>query len=102
MLVGNAVGTSDLTRGMYDEKRNALWDRRADLRQQVGMRDNDLGAAVAHHVSYLRSLPVPIDRHAISAEPLRGIARLEEWKIVAQHYRNRVDGVEVPGGAFNS
>jgi hypothetical protein len=41
---------------------------------------------------------VPIDRHAIGAEQLRRVARLEERKVVAQYERDRVAGFDAERG----
>src|SRR5712671_2636792 len=54
------------------------------------MRQHRLGTAVMQYVSDLRSLAVPVDRHAVRAEPLRRIARLEEREVIAQHHGNGV------------
>jgi hypothetical protein len=42
----------------------------------------------------LLGLAVPIDRHAVGAEALRRIARLEKGKVVAQHDADRVAGAD--------
>ena len=44
------------------------------------MSDHRLGAAVVQHISNFLGFAVPVDRHAVGAETLRGIARLEKAK----------------------
>jgi hypothetical protein len=64
----------------------------------------DSGNALADHplapqsfgtIDDLPGLAVPINRHAVDAEALRRIARLEDGKVVAQHDPDRV---AEPGG----
>ena len=54
------------------------------------MRDDRLGAAIVQHIGDLLGFAVPVDRHAVGAKPLCGIARLEECKVVAQHHAYRI------------
>src|SRR5215471_1402206 len=58
------------------------------------MRHDYLGATVLQYIGDLGGFAVPIDRHAISAEPLRRIAYLEEREVIAQHHGNSVAGCD--------
>ena len=57
------------------------------------MRHYYLGTAILQYIGDLGGLAVPVDRHAIGAEPLRRIARLKERKVIAQYKR---DGIARP------
>ena len=98
LVCRDVVSRSDLQRGGYDEQCHAVGQNRLDLRQEVGVRDNDLGRGVTKHIADLRRLAVPIDRHAIGAEQLRRVARLEEREVVAQYKRDRVAGFDAERG----
>src|SRR5713101_5203030 len=62
------------------------------------MRHHGLGAAILQHIGDLRRLAVPVHRHAIGADALRGKARLEERKVVAQHHGDGVAGADAELG----
>ena len=48
------------------------------------------GAGILQHVVDLFRLEVPVDRHAIGAEPHRGIGRLDEGDVVAHQHADAV------------
>ena len=54
-----------------------------DRRQQVGMADEHAGTAVGQDVGDLLGLEVPVDRHGVGAERLRGPRSLHEGDVVA-------------------
>jgi len=58
------------------------------------MSDHRLWPAVIHHISDFLGFAVPVDRHAVGAEALRRIARLEKGKVVAQRDADRVAGAD--------
>ena len=98
LVCRDVVSRSDLQRGGYDEQCHAVGQNRLDLRQKVGVRDNDLGGGVTKHIADLRRLAVPIDRHAIGAEHLRGIARFKEREVVAQYQRDCIARLDAERG----
>ena len=57
-----------------------------DLRQQVGVTDEYLRAAVGQDVGDLLGLQMPVDRHDGAAQRRRPTRDFEERKIVAQHH----------------
>ena len=95
--VGHAVG--DLRQRRRDIERRGDFRRRRhhqqphiggqavpDLRQQVGMADQDFGAAVGQDVGDFLGLQMPVDRHHRAAQRRRRGRDFEERKIVAQHH----------------
>jgi hypothetical protein len=54
------------------------------------MHHQHLCATVAQNVANLRRLEVPIDRHAISPQPIGGVDSFEERKIVAHQQRHGI------------
>src|ERR1700687_4547110 len=60
-----------------------------DLRQQVGMTDQDFGAAVREDIGDLFGLEVPVDRYHRTAQRRGAAGDIEERKIVAQHHGDR-------------
>jgi len=68
----------------HDDPR-VVGDRVGDLRQHVGMHDQDRGAAVAQDIAGLLGLEMPVDRAGVAAgQPCRQ-HRLEPGDVVAQH-----------------
>ena len=58
--------------------------------QHVGMRDQHRRAGILQHIIDLFRLEVPVHRHAIGAEPHRGIGRLDEGDVVAHQHGDAV------------
>ena len=58
--------------------------------QQVGMRDQHLGAAVGEDVGDLVGLEMPVDRHGVGAEAHGGQRGLQKSEVVAQQQRDAV------------
>jgi len=97
-LFGNAVSSCNFGWRQYDEKRHTFRHCRDDLRQQVGVRYDRLSAVVVQHIRDFGRLAMPVDRHAVGAEPLRSIARLEERNIIAQYHGNCVAATDAKCG----
>ena len=56
------------------------------------MADQHAGAAVGEDVGDLLGLEVPVDRHRIGAERLRGVGRLDEGDVVAHQDGDAIAG----------
>ena len=77
-------------RRRHAERGDARRDRLAQLVQHVGMRDQHRSAGILQHIVDLFRLEVPVDGHAIGAEPHRGIGRLDEGDVVAHQHGDAV------------
>ena len=60
-----------------------------DLRQQVGVADQNFGAAVGQDIGDLLGLQMPVDRHHRAAQRGGGAGDLEQREIIAQHHGDR-------------
>ena len=65
-----------------------------DLRQQVGVTDQDFGAAVGQDVGDFLGLQMPVDRHDGAAQRRRAARDFEEREIIAQHHADRRSATE--------
>ena len=79
----------DFRRRRHHQQPDIAGQAVADLRQQVGVADQDLGAAVGQDVGDLLGLQMPVDRHDRAAQRRRAARDFEERKIVAQHHADR-------------
>ena len=84
------VAGNDLRRRRHAEHGDASRDGCAQLMQHVGMRDQYRGATILQYIVDLFRLEVPVDRHAIGAEPHRGVRGLDEGDVVAHQHGDTV------------
>ena len=70
-------------------RRRWLGQAARDLRQQVGVADQDIGAAVGQDVGDLLGLQMPVDRHHRAAQRSGSAGDLEQREIIAQHHGDR-------------
>ena len=90
MIGIDLVVGDDFRRRRHAERGDAFRDRLAQLMQHVGMRDQHGRAGILQHIVDLFRLEVPVDGHAIGAEPHRGIGRLDEGDVVAHQHGDAV------------
>ena len=83
---GDVKGGGDFRRRRHDQQLDMAGQAVADLRQQIGMADQDPGAAVGQDVADFLGLQMPVDRHHRGAQRCGRARDLEERKIVAQHH----------------
>ena len=88
----DAVGAEDFRRRREPDDRQTGRRAGAHGRQQVGVADERLGAAIVEDVGNLFRLEVPVDRHRIGAQHHGGEARLEEGDVVAHQDGDAVAG----------
>ena len=82
MLKAAAISGGVVTTSSRDVGGQAI----PDLRQQVGVADQNFGAAVGQDVGDFLGLQMPVDRHHRAAQRRGGGRDFEERKIVAQHH----------------
>jgi hypothetical protein len=85
---GQAEGALGERQGIDDEDAHRLGNGAVDLRQQVGMDDQQLRLAIDQDVAHLGRLEVPVDRAPTGADPARREHQLEQHRLVAQHHRD--------------
>ena len=85
----NIEGGGDFRRRRHHQQFDIAGQAMADLRQQVGMADQDFGAAVGQDIGDFLRLQMPVDRHHRAAQRRRSNRDFEERKIVAQHHPDR-------------
>ncbi len=79
----DGVMGEDFRRGRHAQHGHARRNRLAQLMQHVGVGDQHRRARVLQNVFDLLRLEVPVDGHAVGAEPHRRIGRLDEGDVVA-------------------
>lgn len=90
MIGIDLVVGQDLGGRRHAEHGDAAGDRIAQTVQHVGMADQHGRAGVLQDVVDLLRLEVPVDRHAIGAEPHRRIGCLEESDVVAHQHADTI------------
>ena len=90
LLGWQVVGRGDLLGRRHAQDLHARGNARRDLGQEVAMRHQHLGGAVAQDVARLLRREMPVDRHGIGAELTRRHVDLEGREIVAQHQGDAV------------
>ena len=85
----NVERGGDFRRRRHHQQLDIAGQAVPDLRQQVGMADQDFRAAVGQDVGDFLGLQMPVDRHHRAAQRRRRARDFEERKIVAQHHADR-------------
>ena len=88
-IVGNAVGRDQAGRRLDDENPDAVRHEGPDFRQQIGVDDQDGGAAVRQDRAHLRAAQMPVDRRDMGADPVRREHGFQERDVVAQQHGDR-------------
>ena len=88
----------DFRRGRHHQQLDMAGQAVPDLRQQVGMADQDIGAAVGQDVGDFLGLQVPVDRHHRTAQRGGAAGDLEQRKVVAQHHADGRAAADAEGG----
>lgn len=86
----HAIGRGDLRWRRHDQELDPRRQPVVDLRQQIGVADQRVGAAVGQDVGDLVGLQMPVDRHHRTAERSGGCDHFEQREIVAQHHADRL------------
>ena len=79
----------DFRRRLDHQQAQIAGQAACDLRQQVGVADQNFGAAVGQDIGDFLGLQMPVDRHHRAAQRRRGAGDLEQREIIAQHHGDR-------------
>ncbi|MGY3648130.1 hypothetical protein ACVWW2_003421 [Bradyrhizobium sp. LM4.3] len=90
MIGIDLVVGQNLRRRRHAEHGDAFRNGVAQGMQHVGMPDQHGRAGILQDIVDLLRLEVPVDRHAIGAQPHRGIGGLEEGNVVAHQHADAI------------
>ena len=76
----------DFRRRLDHQQAEMVGQAARDLRQQVGVADQNVGAAVGQDIGDLLGFQMPVDRHHRAAQRRGGAGDLEQREIIAQHH----------------